>query len=151
MGHIIAGFIARTETLREAAPRWPGARVIPLAQGLGFLPLTEELSEPMPADDPNTLFDYLSAELADFGRELSALAPVAYVETQYYGGLGRQCALAWHDGDVVAGPERAPIGPINVALRAIGVVCEGELDEFDSVHLGWFRCNEEWLAHAEGE
>ena len=43
MGHHIRGFIARADDLRRAARDLAGARVVPLALGFGFLPVTEQL------------------------------------------------------------------------------------------------------------
>ncbi len=81
----------------------------------------------------------LTANLAEVGRECSVHGPVAYVETDYFGGLGGQGAAAWIAGKPVLAPTIDEIGPINVALRAIGLAPAAGLDEFDTLGLGLVR------------
>ena len=62
---------------------------------------------------------------------------LAYVETEYFGGTGAQAATAFINGREAMAPEHASAaGPINQALRRIGVVREGANDEFDTIGLG---------------
>jgi hypothetical protein len=86
---------------------------------------------------------------------LAALArrgPVAYVEAEYWAGIGWQAAAVWQDGGLVLGPlfdtndpeERArgrlaapaPRGPINLALERLGVRPAPGTDAFATVRLG---------------
>lgn len=78
-----------------------------------------------------------------FGAWLSARGPVAYVETNYFGGAGDQGACAWRGGVRIYGPRRGlgDDGVINEALVAIGVVPERG-DAFDALGLGAWRSNE---------
>ena len=79
--------------------------------------------------------------------ELSRISPVAYVYTEYFGGVGEQSALAYvagnlathHGGSGLVLPWSASAGPINSALAAIGVVRDRGQDEFDSLRLGQHR------------
>lgn len=79
--------------------------------------------------------------------ELSEHGPVACVETDYHGEHGVQAATVWENGNVVMPPTRAPIGPINSALRLLGVEARPPYDEFDAIGLGGYRSNERWLEH----
>ena len=96
----------------------------------------------------------LFPEEVRFARWLSLEEPVAWVETDYFGGSGFQSAASWDRGETVVGPlktgaETALLdGAINHALRSIGVVSEGSHDEFDTLGLGRHRDNEEWMEWA---
>ncbi len=63
----------------------------------------------------------------------------AIIETDYVGGVGTQAAAVYHGERVVMRPESAVSGPINTALRHLGVVAGSGVDEFDTVGLGRFR------------
>lgn len=115
------------------------------------------------ADICDERFRYLSSKLFQIGREFSKKTPVAYVETDYYGGTGFQCAVAWHEGHIsfypaVGGREEGfqmdgnHRDPINDMLSIIGVngylmEDESELpkDEFEELGLGKFRDNDDWI------
>jgi hypothetical protein len=73
---------------------------------------------------------------------------VAYVETEYFGGDGVQAAAVWEGGAIAFGPRQADAGPINEALRLLGVERTTAQDEFDTVGLGRHRRNEGWIEEA---
>lgn len=159
MGHNINGFIGPLAELRRAAESLPGARVVSLLKGDGFLPVTEDLvdeSESVPFKE----LERMTSRLAAWAMEISTTIPLAYVVTDYHGGQGGQAAIAWADGQIVFGPLRTldtykdgkfvptPLleGAINQALRALGFDREASLDEFDALGLGSHRSNSKWLA-----
>lgn len=91
-------------------------------------------------------------------KDLSFKGKCAYIETDYFGGPGKQLAEAWYHGEKIIGPlisfdginnPKIPadadvtIDAINEILKTIGVYCHDEKDEFDSVRLGWYRSNDE--------
>ena len=66
----------------------------------------------------------------------------AVIETDYFGGRGSQAAAVYRGADEVMAPEWTAIGeagdskgPINKALRLLGVVATGGRDEFETVGL----------------
>jgi hypothetical protein len=157
--HHIRGFIARYSDLTRAAAAVAGARVVPLNLGYGFLPVTDILAgggEPVPFDH----LERLTERLARWAADQSQQFPLAYVETDYFGGDGWQAAVAWVDGRVVFGPTRTtdlyegrrlvptPLlgGAINQAVRHLGVDRGAVRDEFDALGLGRHRSNDRWLA-----
>jgi hypothetical protein len=81
---------------------------------------------------------------------------VAYVEADYFGGVGSQVAALWDAGQLVLGPvvrpehrrTRGDLSPISQALRRLGVSARGHVDEFDAVGLGQHRHVEDWLEDA---
>jgi hypothetical protein len=83
----------------------------------------------------------------------SSRSPVAYVEADYFGGVGTQSAAVWDDGALAFGPvvigEAEPVPasgtPISRALARLGVVRGGHHDEFEAAGLGQERDAEDWL------
>ncbi|MBY0461358.1 MAG: hypothetical protein K2V38_28915 [Gemmataceae bacterium] len=70
----------------------------------------------------------------------------AIIETDYFGGTGSQSAAVYRGAVEVMPPEstelvrgRISIGPINKALRLLGVTGTGGRDEFDTVGLANHR------------
>jgi hypothetical protein len=164
MGHCIRGFIGRRDDLRQAADRLPDARVVALSAGFGFLPVTDRLADDAEAATLEDL-ERLTARLCRWAEEESCLFPLAYVETEYFGGHGWQAAMAWAGGRAVFGPirtsdlgeggKRAPIPlkwrAINQAMRHVGVDRGAALDEFEALGLGRHRSNEAWLSETAME
>ncbi len=87
-----------------------------------------------------------------FAAKASRLAGVAYLETEYFGGVGEQSAVLWKGGVLGVGPltysmdatakgggRPRSLWPINVVLRGLGVVASGFIDEFEAFGLGDYR------------
>ena len=151
VSHFIQAMIFSEPRLRTALAGLTQACICPLNQNKYLIPLTDELF-----DELQTLFQFdkseshsefwkLSSAVESFGKALSAEGPVVYVETEYFGGVGKQAATVWDEGKQLMSPQKADIGSINEGLKFIGVVCESEFDEFDSVGLGRYRSNEDWI------
>ena len=87
--------------------------------------------------------DLIQATVTDTGE------PVAYVTADYFGGMGDQAAAVWGPNGYLLEPvidtDVENTGPINQALRLLGVVTNGDEDEFDTVDLGRHRDND-WVA-----
>ncbi|MEM9861578.1 MAG: hypothetical protein AAF938_08190 [Myxococcota bacterium] len=67
-------------------------------------------------------FDHLGGGLVSLLCLLSEHAPVAYIETEYFGGAGTQSAAAYLDGEEAFAEGGVEAGhPINRALQMIGV------------------------------
>lgn len=160
MGHSIHGFIAGYDALTTAARDLPGARVCRLGSGFGFVPVTQEVAS---WDDPAAEYEYLdrlTAPMAAWGLEQSRSFPLAFVQTDYHGGTGSQCAVVWRDGAVSFGPVETvdtydtttPLleGAINRAVRFLGVERGDARDEFEALGLNVYRDNEDWVAATGG-
>ena len=95
-------------------------------------------------------------DVSPFGLEQALAAAtemgggLAYVKTEYWGGQGEQSAVAFVDGREAMAPQRSRGGggPINQALRRIGVVRGGD-DEFDTVGLGERRSMNDYESDEE--
>jgi hypothetical protein len=77
---------------------------------------------------------------------------IAHITTDYYGGVGAQTAVVWNKGQLVYKGNTAyqedthcTDRPINEALRYLGIIADPHLDEFDTVGLGQYRSNEDFL------
>jgi hypothetical protein len=159
MGHAINGFIATYEALSNAAHSLNAARVCRLGGGFGFLPLTDEVAR---LEDPASefaQFHRLTEPMVAWALAQSHRFPIAYIETDYFGGDGAQASVMWRNGSVDFGPietvddhaHRTPLekGAINQAVRRLGVQRGNALDEFEALGLGNFRDNEDWTSEAD--
>lgn len=156
--HDVEGLIARGDALSTSTSQFASAVVCPLIQGFSLLPLTDALAKELAAYRPDlqaTLtkpLPYLSGGAHPLAIEISRRAPVAYIATAYFGGHGKQDALAWERGILRFSPTTPgydrhwPHTPISQALRTIGVVADQGLDEFDTVGLGKHRETHRWAA-----
>jgi hypothetical protein len=131
------------------------ARVVALDQHLSMLPMTDELFAALTVAGAPELGGFRKAP-AGSGRVLadcSVTGPVAYVEAEYFGGLGSQSAQVWDGGRVVLEgthvdeEDSAPAedSPISRALRRLGATRGERIDEFDAVGLGRHRDTDDWL------
>ncbi len=66
------------------------------------------------------------------------------IETDYFGGFGYQYAIVFENGEKISDEIS-----INSALKEIGVMKNGSLDEFDTINLGEYRTTDEyyWNEH----
>ncbi|SDD79440.1 hypothetical protein SAMN05216174_11833 [Actinokineospora iranica] len=141
--------------LRQLVDDLEHAVVMPLGHHLSLLPMTTALRAAVArvGAPPEAGFADLPA---GFDRALAACSvhgPVAYLEAEYFGGVGAQSAQVWDGGNVVLGPlylaEGEPFPaegtPISRALRRLGVTSGGHRDEFDAVGLHRHRDTLGWL------
>lgn len=85
-------------------------------------------------------------EIAHLAQSLAPNSLYAVIETDYFGGNGGQAAVVYRGDTVVMPPCRSQRGPVNKALRTLGVVRRSRLDEFDTVGLGRYRTFEDLFA-----
>lgn len=146
MGHNVQLVVGRRDAVMRFLRDWPGARAVALLGGWQAIPVEEPLYDAIAtrwpeAKEPDGLDmapPGMSEALATATAEGGGLA---YVETDYWGGSGGQSAMAWVEGREALSAMRAmgAGGPINSALRAIGVKRSDTDDEFDTIGLGLRR------------
>lgn len=156
MGYDLQAVIAGREVLRAASRDLPAARLASLGQGLSLMPMTDALFNSVAAgSDAGALgFWRLPGGFEETLADWSTAGPVAYVEAEYFGGVGEQQAAVWDGGTIVLGPlhvqEGEPFPPagsaISQALRRLGVVASAGEDEFSAVGLDRHRHGEGWIA-----
>lgn len=156
MTYELSAVIGGAELLRGISRDLPAARPAPLGQGLALMPMTGALLDAVTEGGTGEALGFwrlpegFPARLADW----STAGPLAYVEAEYFGGIGEQQAVVWDGGTIVLGPvqvrEREPFpptsSPISQALRRLGVVAHGAEDEFSAVRLGRHRHGDKWIA-----
>lgn len=109
-------------------------------------------------------YEELTKEIRKTLKELSFKGKCAYIETDYFGGLGVQISEAWYNGERIIGPlisfdgikkPKIPSGAIlvedsiNETLKTIGIYKHEGKDEFDSIRLGWYRSNDEIIEESK--
>lgn len=157
--YCLQAVIATESVLRELAGSTTEARIVPLGQDLWLLPMTDALFDAVTVAEAPELDGFWKAP-AGFDRLLGACSkagPVAYVEADYFGGVGAQNALTWDAGKIVLGPLRLAEGesastagtPISQALRRLGAAKGNHVDEFAAVGLGRHRDTDDWLPPGE--
>jgi hypothetical protein len=160
VGYLLQAVIGTERVLREWAGPIPEADICSLGQHVSLVPMTDELfvAVTLPGAPEPDGFWKAPAGLGQALTACSASGPVAYVEAEYFGGVGTQSAQVWDGGNTVLGVlrlaegERFPAGgsPISRALRRLGVAKGDHVDEFDAVALGRHRDTDDWPAPVTG-
>lgn len=153
MSYELTAVIGAGAVLAAATGNLRRARLATLPHGLAMIPVTETfLSELGPSDKPETPeFQYLTGPLELAIGRWSTATRIAFVETEFWGGVGQQTAAVWHHGVLVLGPvfqggmDQPEGTPISQALRALGVEKRHHVDEFEAADLGRHRHTADWL------
>lgn len=145
MGHCIQIFIGEINILENIASNWDAANIIPLKQQFAMIFLTNQFFDDIEemANTKDTLNDdrfllLTSAIQEQILQPYSKNGMLAYLETDYFGGVGTQAGVLFENGERIEGPTDKE-GIINQILRKMGVCIEPGKDEFDSVGLGNYR------------
>ncbi|MFK4070511.1 hypothetical protein [Streptomyces sp. NPDC029674] len=155
MGYDLRAVIAEGEALRGAAQGLPAAQLALIGQGLLLMPMTDALFSSVADGSGVGALGFWRLPVG-FEKTLAAWSssgPVAYVEAEYFGGVGEQRAAVWDGGTIVLGPLHVEEGqpfppagsPISQALRRLGVVASAGQDEFSAVGLDRHRHGEAWI------
>jgi hypothetical protein len=155
MAYMLEAVIGPTTVLSVVTQGQAGTVIAPLRQGLSLVPMTDELFDELTDGSPGRPPGFWKLP-GGFDRVLcswSSHGPIAYVEAEYFGGAGRQCAAVWNSGALVFGPAAIDDGqpvpdagtPISQALARFGVVRGGHHDEFEAAGLSQHRRTEDWV------
>jgi hypothetical protein len=150
MAYVLEGLLLSPLPAQLAAER--GLPTVGLSGDVTLLPVTERLLGSLPGEKAPASFPHefwkLDRALEDLAQELSVAGRVAYIEVDFFGGTGTQDAAVWEAGALWMPPVHTEgRGAVNAALRALGVVPGGALDEFEAVGLmgsGRERSTESW-------
>ncbi|MET8580465.1 hypothetical protein ABZX39_06165 [Streptomyces collinus] len=154
MGYDLYAVIGDGEALSAAAGELSAARPVSVGQGLALIPMTDALFDSVTDSSAERALGFWRLP-GGFERTLAAWSaggPVAYLEAEYFGGVGEQRAAVWDGGALVLGPLHLEEGqpfppagsPISQALRRLGVVASVGEDEFSAAGLGRHRHGEAW-------
>jgi hypothetical protein len=151
MGHSINAVVGPAEPVAKIveAAGCPPATELPF--GLVIAPLGHLQIDRLTGGDLGEVgegFNYLSSALEHGLFGAAGGGTFAYIETEYFGGMGSQAAAIFSDAPTAAWltetaaeasmPARRE-SPINSALRSLGVKAAPGKDEFDTLGLGRFR------------
>lgn len=143
MGYFIQAIIGKADALSKHTSEFQHAQLVLLPQGMAMIPLTDDLHDEIGGGDLG--FVKLTSVGEQWAMNISSLAPVAYIEAEFFGGDGGQSALVWSNASRVLGPINSRRA-INQALQFLGVQIGNSKDEFDAVGLGKHRDTHDWIA-----
>ena len=142
MGHRISGFVIPGDIDVELASQFE-ARIVPLRKEFTAIAICDEYiddwAERLALHDETAEMPLIKSRVVrHIATKLAGDRPFALIETDYFGGEGWQWAAAYI-GEVELVPmKKAESGPINAALKAIGV--RSWLgDAFSAIGLGEHR------------
>lgn len=140
--HIIRAFIGKENAIRKLADNWLKEQII-LPQGFALLFLTEDFFDDIEelTDIKNSLdnqFEFFTSSIAHIMEHHSFKSKIAYIETEYFGGVGGQGGVLYVDGKMTI-PPTWENGIGGIILSELGVMKVKDDDEFDSIDLGRFR------------
>ncbi len=161
MGYQLRAFIAGRGTFDEMKQRGKRVALAQLNNDLDLLLNDKYLHQALNIEDSQTEANELAGwsltpHLVDFFREKSHKTPIAYIWSEYFGGIGSQKAIVWQNSVQVLkkqteeGAGSISLGPINDALRLLGVVANVNQDEFETAGLHRHRKMEYWFEEGTG-
>lgn len=143
MGHHISAVLLRGPYAEEKARAFD-LKPIPLGSGITMFPLygtyCDSWSERLGVHGSHSRRPMLNDQVVH--RMINTIADdplFAVIDTDYFGGIGDQAAAVYRGRKEVMAPRVSYRGPINDALRELGVVAQGPLDRFDTLGLGDYR------------
>ena len=145
MGHNIKAIIGKRDDVQRFADDRSCAKVIGLPQDMGMVLLTtsllDELSE-LYGEYPCLEPESPDSTVVGILEQYSLRTKLAYIETDYFGGVGTQGGVLYADGrETIAA--RVGEGIINAFLKELGVLKQPDKDEFDSLELWKYRYMDE--------
>ncbi len=161
MGHCIQAIVTTSdiaESLRTIYPQLPGVKA---PQGYVILPVDgefiDDVTEARLSQSTGTFilppeaFMLLTETFHSLLRDLSRFGPLAYIETDYFGGVGAQGAAVYSGREVVMELRWRNFGPVNQALKLIGVKRRLLGDRFSALGLYKYRLNEDLIDAAASD
>ena len=155
MGHAVTALLGSRSVLSGFAEHEELRAPVAAQAGTWLIPLTDDVLDHvvgLPVGQPLPGFRHLYPKLLHKLVHASARGWIVYIETEYFGGKGRQGAVALRDGRCVHGPQAAEWNCINEALASVGIaVVAPAIDAFETVGLDRHRFTDDWLADADGD
>jgi hypothetical protein len=150
MGHHIRAIIAPHSTADAIAAAWAALPRLNLPTGFAIFPVDAETVDARVVPDPtlkesaNELI-MMTPSFRAFLAQLSRGGQLAYVETDYFGGMGGQGALVCRNGEEAMPPTWRTRGAINRALKLLGMPGGLLRDRFVKAGLHRLRDNDDIL------
>lgn len=146
MGYNLRGIITSIESLNFIRDRYQNLCMIHLYKNLLTVPITDEFYDEINMNKGTTFKnnEYLTDFIGLFCSEISKVSRTAYIEADYFGGLGTQNGIIW-DSEKVIYEETLNDNAINRTLEQLGIIRVDGKDEFDTVNLGRHRFIDDWV------
>jgi hypothetical protein len=150
MGHCIHAIVAPTATADAISVSWPELPRLDRSNGFVIFPIDADLidariaPDKIPAETP-IKFMLLTDGFRKLLQALSRNGQLAYIETDYFGGVGGQGALVCRNGDELMPPTWDKGGTINHALGLIGMPRGLLADRFTAAGFDRLRDNDDIL------
>lgn len=150
MGHSIHAIVAPLGTADMISTYWPEVPRLNCDGGFVVFPVDADLIDARIAPEKTPMesgdeFMLLTVRFRKLLQSLSHDGQLAYVETEYFGGVGGQGALVVRNGVEIMPPTWNSFGAINEALELIGVKRRLVGDRFDAIGFGNVRRNDDLL------
>jgi hypothetical protein len=158
MGYSLTAFLGHQKPIQQAQILLNAPVMIALPQSVYLIPVIltakHSLTEVLLYQES---FYALPQDIVDIGLQASIAGRgrIAWLEAEFFGGMGHQALIMWERGEIVRGPKRSDShksnqSVFNQALRELGVKAQGMVDgryrdEFETVELGQHRHTEDWL------
>jgi hypothetical protein len=152
VGHCVQAIVTTPEVADELQAVYPQLPRVTASQGFVILPVDSDFVDSATVSRPGQSteqFMLLTEGFHDLLRELSRLGSLAYVETDYFGGVGGQGAAVYSGRAVLMEPEWREAHSINRALALIGVKRHLLGDQFQALGLGRYRSNDDLIEAAD--
>jgi len=137
MGHQLNAFVANKEVLKLIQEKYSNTRIVILNEDWGMIPLTEELFDEINdfvSSDEVYNAAYLTEHIEEKILGIVGKAGIAYIETDYLGGMGSQFGICWQHRKRMIMPD-ALSNTINEVLKLLGVQSKENRDEFTTLGL----------------
>jgi hypothetical protein len=149
MPYILDALVGKKEIDEGVLSSFSGVKLVPLKQDIWLLPLTtkflNELNKFNEVEKIQGLTELQSVSTGTIwlAQQLSQNGKVAYLQAEFFGGVGGQTSAGWQNRELLFHPRQA-IDAINQALHWLGVLRDNQHDEFDMIELGQHRKTESW-------
>ena len=143
MSYTLQAFVGDLPDFQQNALK--GMTVIPLSQGTAVIPLTVDLRDLYEVPFL-VLMEESGGEMPSAIEEILRCfkRPVAYLEAEFFGGVGTQASVVRKEHGLIFGPLVSPHA-INDALRLLGIEKGDHHDEFEALELGKHRDTDDWI------
>lgn len=153
MGHCIRAIVTTSDIADDLQAIYPQLPRVNARQDFVILPVDADFIDSVTGARPSQsteTFMLLTDAFHELLRELSRFGPLAYIETEYFGGVGGQGAAVYSGREVMMEPEWRDSGSINRALKRIGVKRRLLGDRFSALGLDEYRSNDDLIDAAVG-
>jgi hypothetical protein len=154
MGHYIQVIVAPIETAKVISKSWPEIPRLDYQNGYAIFCVDADLIDARIAPDKTPTvtgdeFILLTDGFRELLKSMSHKGELAYVETDYFGGVGGQGAVGYRSGEEVMPPKWKESDTINEALELIGVPLGQFSDRFSAMGFDQIRSNGDILGLIE--